>query len=265
MFSFADAGLTAILFRQTLSTVALTVSGGRAALAGGSSEALLPLVFGLPSAALLAFVALLAAAIGSARTEVAEPGGGTGRHAVALVAAAFAAGLVVLVLGMVAAVNAGPGMTDSILMRLRLSLPGAALLGAGLCVLGLVTVMRAPRTASPSSVKILSLSVLALSGLGALAGIWMVQRQMQCLMHTGLTGLPCGVEPRASTEEGGGLSAEASAPPTAPDPAAAPVSGDAPGESPPCGSEARSASHGRSRTSARSIPTSRGRHVSRAS
>src|SRR6187401_3073594 len=45
------AGLTAILFRQTLSTVVLTVSGGRAALAGGSSEAILPLVFGLPSAA----------------------------------------------------------------------------------------------------------------------------------------------------------------------------------------------------------------------
>ena len=75
---------------------------------------------------------------------------------------------------MVAAVNTGPGMTDSILMRLRLSLPGAAVLAAGLCVLGLVTVLRAPRTASPSSVKLLSLSVLALSGLGALAGIGLV-------------------------------------------------------------------------------------------
>ena len=68
------------------------------------------------------------------------------------------------VLGMVAAVNTGPGMTDSILMRLRLSLPGSAVLGAALCVLALVTVLRAPRAAAPSSVKLLSFSALALSG-----------------------------------------------------------------------------------------------------
>jgi protein TonB len=113
-------------------------------------------------------------------------------------------------------------MTDSILVRLRLSLPGAAILGVALCVLGLITVLRAPRTAAPSSVKLLSLSVLALGGLGALAGIGMVHRQMQCLTHTGLTGLPCGVEPRPEVTEGAGLSAEASAP----GPAVAPVTPD---------------------------------------
>ena len=221
------AGLTAVLFRQTLSTLALTVSGGRAALAGSSAEAILPLVFGLPSAAMLAFVALMATAVGSARAEDGEPGGAPALHAGALAAAALVTGLVVLVLGMVAAVNTGPGMTDSILMRLRLSLPGSAVLALALCVLALVTVLRAPRTAAPSSVKLLSVSALALSGLGALAGIWIVQGQMRCLMHTGLTGLPCGVEPRASTDEGAGLSAEASAPATAPEPAAAPVTRDA--------------------------------------
>jgi protein TonB len=209
------AGLTAILFRQTLSTLTLTVSGGRAALAGSSAEAILPLVFGLPSAAMLAFVAMVVTATGSARAEDGEPGG-TALHAGALAAGALAAGLVVLVLGMVAAVNTAPGVTDSSLMRLRLSLPGSVVLAAALCVLALVTVLRAPRTAAPSSVKLLSVSALALSGLGALAGIWMVQGQMRCLMHTGLTGLPCGVEPpvpeaSAPREEGADLSAVGSA------------------------------------------------------
>jgi len=210
------AGLTAVLFRQTLSTLALTVSGGRAALAGSSAEAILPLVFGLPSVAMLAFVALIATAVGSARAEDGEAGRSPALHAGAVAAAALVAGLVVLVLGMVAAVNTGPGMTDWISMRLRLSLPASAVLAAALCVLALVTVLRAPRTAAPSSVKLLSISAIALSGLGALAGIWMVQGQMRCLMHTGLTGLPCGVEAPApeaspSPEEGAGLSAVGSA------------------------------------------------------
>ena len=208
------AGLTAILFRQTLSTLALTVSGGRAALAGSSAEALLPLVVGLPSAALLAFVALLAAAIGSARTEGADGAGGPALHAGALVAAALVAGLVAVVLGMIAAVNTEAAVTASSLLRLRLSLPGAAVLALALGVLGLITVRRAPRGASPLGVKLLSLAALALSGLGALAGIWMVHRQMQCLTHTGLTGLPCGVEAKAPAEtpaEGADLSATGSA------------------------------------------------------
>jgi protein TonB len=148
----------------------------------------------------------------------------------ALVAAFFAAGLVVVVLGMVAAVNAGPGMTDSVLLRVHVSLPGAVLLAVALCVLGLAAVLRAPRTAAPSGVKLLSLSVLALSGLGAVAAVWTVHRQMQCLMHTGLTGLPCGEGQlpvaSASPEEGAGLSAEASVPAPAAEPAAAPVTGD---------------------------------------
>src|SRR6185436_2914369 len=67
------AGLTAVLFRQTLGTVALTGSGGRAALAGSSAEAILPLAFGLPSAVMLALVALAAAAIGSGRAETTPP------------------------------------------------------------------------------------------------------------------------------------------------------------------------------------------------
>ena len=209
------AGLTAVLFRQTLSTLALTVSGGRAALAGSSAEAILPLVFGLPSVAMLAFVALIATAVGSARAEDGEAGRSPALHAGAVAAAALVAGLVVLVLGMVAAVNTGPGMTDWISMRLRLSLPASAVLAAALCVLALVTVLRAPRTAAPSSVKLLSISAIALSGLGALAGIWMVQGQMRCLMHTGLTGLPCGVEARLP-DEGAGLTAEASVPAAAP-------------------------------------------------
>jgi len=209
------AGLTAILFRQTLSAVALTGSGGRAALAGSSAEAILPLAFGLPSAVILALVALAAAAVGSGRSESIETAGGPAIHAGAFVAAACVAGLSVLVLGMVAAVNAGPGMTDSTSMRLRLSLPGSAALAAALGALVLITLLRAPRSASPFGVKLLSLSLLALIGLGGTAGAWAVHRQMRCLEHTGLTGLPCGVE-APSPDAGAGLTAEASVPAAAP-------------------------------------------------
>jgi hypothetical protein len=210
---------------------------------------------------MLAFVALIATAVGSARAEDGEAGRSPALHAGAVAAAALVAGLVVLVLGMVAAVNTGPGMTDSISMRLRLSLPASAVLAAALCVLALVTVLRAPRTAAPSSVKLLSISAIALSGLGALAGIWMVQGQMRCLMHTGLTGLPCGVEAPApeaspSPEEGAGLSAVGSArcPPLAARRRKAPRYASA----------ARSASRGSSRTSIRHIPTSLDRPECRA-
>jgi TonB family protein len=222
------AGLTAVLFRQALSAMALTGAGGRAALAGGSAEAMLPLAFGLPSAAILAFVALLAAAVGTGRAEGSAPAGGPGLHLGALIVAAGVGGLVVVVLGMVAAVNTRAGVTESILWRLRVSLPGAAILAVALCVLGLAAVLRAPRAASPPTVKLLSLLLLASSGLGAVAGVWTVHRQMRCLLHTGLTGLPCGVEPAVSGSEGAGLSAEASVPAPAPAPMAVPVPADPP-------------------------------------
>src|SRR4029453_10028298 len=114
-----------------------------------------------------------------------------------------------------AAVNAGSGMTDSISRRLSLSLPGSAVLAAALGALVLITLRRAPRSASPFGVKLLSLSLLALIGLGGTAGAWAVHRQMRCLEHTGLTGLPCGVE-APSPDAGAGLTAEASVPAAAP-------------------------------------------------
>jgi TonB family protein len=191
------AGLTALLFRQTLSTLVLTVSGGRAALAGSSAEAILPLVFGLPATVMLAFMAFLVTAIGSGRAE-SVPSGGMGMHVAALVVVVLAAGLIVLVLGTVASVNADPGAASAIAMRLHLALASSAVLALVLCVLAIATAPRAPRGASPASVKLLSLSVFTLSGLAALAGLWTVQGQMRCLAHTGLTGLPCGVEPPAN-------------------------------------------------------------------
>jgi TonB family protein len=206
------AGLTALLFRQTLSTLVLTVSGGRAALAGSSAEAILPLVFGLPATVMLAFMALLVTAIGSGRAE-GVPSGGKGMHLAALVVVVLAAALIVLVLGTVASVNTDPGAASGIAMRLHLALASSAVLALVLCVLAIATAPRAPRGASPASVKLLSLSIFALSGLAALAGLWTVRGQMRCLAHTGLTGLPCGVEPaaRASREQGAGLSAESTA------------------------------------------------------
>jgi len=213
------AGLTAVLFRQALGMVTLTVSGGRAALAGGSAEATLPLVFGLPASAMLAAVAFLATVIGSARADsTVEPGSGRGLHLGALVVVVLAASLVALVLGMVASVNRHPEGAPAIAVWLHVALAGAALLLLVLCALGIATAVRAARGPSPASVKLLSLSILSLSGVAALAGVWTAHGQMECLTHTGLTGLPCGVapalaaEPSPSPREGADLTAQSTSP-----------------------------------------------------
>jgi TonB family protein len=215
------AGLTAVLFRQALGAVVLTASGGRAALASGSAEAILPLVFGLPATALLAAFAVLATAIGSGRAESAAREGSKAGHVGALVVAAFAGGLVIVMLGTVASVNSDPGAAKTIAGRLQASVAGSALLLLALCTLGIATAVRAARGPSPASVKLLSLSILSLSGVAALAGVWMAHGQMECLTHTGLTGLPCGVAPAPAAErapsprEGADLTAQSTSPPQA--------------------------------------------------
>jgi protein TonB len=167
---------------------------------------------------MLAAVAFLATVIGSARADsTVEPGSGR-LHLGALVVVVLAASLVALVLGMVASVNRHPEGARAIAVWLHVALAGAALLLLVLCALGIATAVRAGRGPSPASVKLLSLSILSLSGVAALAGVWMADGQMECLTHTGLTGLPCGVapalaaEPSPSPREGADLTAQSTSP-----------------------------------------------------
>jgi len=189
------AGLTALAFRQTLAAMALVGSGGLAAIAGGSVEALIPLLVGLPAVAALAFVGLVLTSIGSSRVKQGGSGGGLALPAAALVAVLLSAGLIVLSVRMVAAVNTGLGDAQGLLLRLNVCLVGSAALATLLFVLALVTALRAPRGASPLGVKLASLSAFSLCGLLALAGVWVVYEDVQCYWSTALTGLPCDALP----------------------------------------------------------------------
>jgi TonB family protein len=189
------AGLTALAFRQTLAGMALAGSGGLAAIAGGSVEALVPLLVGLPAVAALAFVGLVLTSIGSSRVKQGGSGGGLALPAAALVAVLLSAGLIVLSVRMVAAVNTGLRDAQGLLLRLGVCLVGSAALATLLFVLALVTALRAPRGASPLGVKLASLSAFSLCGVLALAGIWVVYGDVQCYWSTALTGLPCDALP----------------------------------------------------------------------
>ncbi|MBI3932496.1 MAG: hypothetical protein HY317_03715 [Acidobacteria bacterium] len=168
------SGMTVALFRQTLGGMALTGSGGIAALAAGSAEALIPLLFGLGSVAALAFVGLLVTAIGSSRGEDAGSRGGMALQGASLAAVALSAGLVVLSSGMVYAVNAGLRDPEAILTRWRVSLVGSVGLALLLLALVLAATLGAPRGVSRPGARLVSLSALSLSGIGALAGLWLV-------------------------------------------------------------------------------------------
>src|SRR5512134_2912028 len=111
------AGVTALSFRETLGGMALVGSGGVAALAAGSAEALIPLLVALAAVAALAFVGLLLTTIGSSRVTEGDSGGGLALPAVALVAVPLSGGLVALLVHTVAAVNAGLRDGPALLLR----------------------------------------------------------------------------------------------------------------------------------------------------
>ena len=72
------AAFAAFILRDTLSSMALTGSGGMAAIAGGTAEALTPLFLGLAAACLLTAAAFLTTAFGSSRSSAPPAGGVTG-------------------------------------------------------------------------------------------------------------------------------------------------------------------------------------------
>jgi hypothetical protein len=197
------AGVTAVAFRTTLGAVALTGSGGIAALAAGSAESLVLLLVGLASAALLAFAGVLITSIGSSRARYEAPGGSKALPLVSLAAVGLSAWLVVLVARFVDAVNADLRDPEVILTRWRLAIAGSIGLALLLLVLAIVTAVRAPRGASKLGANLISLSTLAVVGLGALVGLWLVYAQVQCLTAVALTGKPCDALPRGAAQEPG--------------------------------------------------------------
>lgn len=199
----AAAGLATMAFRQILAAMALTGSGGIAAMAAGSAESLLSLLLGLGLVAALAFVGLLTTAIGSSRVEGRASGGGMALPLLALLCVALAAGLVVLVLGMTGEVLTGLRDPQAILARWWASVVGVAGLALALCALVLITALRAPRGAATLGVKLVMLSALSFSGLGALGGSWVVYGRVQCLSRTAQTGLPCDAAPGALPQPAG--------------------------------------------------------------
>jgi len=196
-----SAIVTSLAFRTTLEGMALTGSGGIAALAAGSAESLVLLLFGLASAALLAFAGLLITSIGSSRVKASEAGGSVALPLTSLASVGFSAWLVVLVVRFVQAVNDGLRDPEVILTRLRLAITVSVGLALLLLVLALLTAVRAPRGESPLGAKLVSLSTLAVVGVGALVGLWLVYAQVQCLTTVALTGQPCDAPPRVPAQE----------------------------------------------------------------
>jgi len=184
------AGVTALVFRETLGGIALVGSSGPAALAAGSAEALIPLLVGLVTVAALAFVGLLLTGIGSSRVRPGGSGGGLALLVAALLALSLSAGLVVLSVRMVTAFD--PGLRDgpALLLRLNLSIVGSAVLAMLLFGLALFTALRAPRGASPLGVKLSALAAFPLCGLLALAGGWVIYGQVESYLTTSVTGVP---------------------------------------------------------------------------
>lgn len=197
------AGVTAVAFRTTLGAVALTGSGGIAALAAGSAESLVLLLVGLASAALLAFAGVLITSIGSSRVRDGESRGNMALPLTSLGAVGFSAWLVVLVARFVDAVNADLRDPEVILTRWRLAIAGSIGLALLLLVLAIVTAVRAPRGASKLGANLISLSTLAVVGVGALVGLWLVYTQVQCFTAVALTGKSCDALPWAPTRLNG--------------------------------------------------------------
>src|SRR5688572_23685802 len=90
------AGTTLLAYRNTLDGLALTGSGGAAALAGGSAESLVPLLLGLLASAGLALAALLVTVVGTSRAPADAAGRGLALPLLGLLAVACCGPLVLL-------------------------------------------------------------------------------------------------------------------------------------------------------------------------
>jgi biopolymer transport protein ExbD len=184
------AGTTLLAYRNTLDGLALTGSGGAAALAGGSAESLVPLLLGLLASAGLALAALLVTVVGTSRAPADAAGRGLALPLLALLVVACCGPLVLLLAGLVTAPNAGLLDPRALSFLLWLGAGATAVLSLVVLLLPLAATIGAPRGAPSLGVKGIGVAALALAGAGAVIGSFVVWREMRTLGDAALTGEP---------------------------------------------------------------------------
>ena len=214
------AAFAALILRDTLSSVALTGSGGMAAAAGGTTEALSPLFLGLAAACLLTAAAFLTTAFGSSRSSAPPSGGVTGWLLLAgtLLVSILLAATVATLLGAAATLNAISGPHPALGARVIVALVGASVLVGLTVLLAVVAAFAAPRGPSGLSMKAASLGALLLCGLAVVAGLGATAVRASRLMATAATGLADGELPEPFQPELEPAPADRPPPPPPPPP-----------------------------------------------
>jgi TonB family protein len=190
----AVAGL---LLRQVLVGLAPTGTGGVAAIAAGSTEALLPIVLGLGVTAALTACAFLTTALGSSKSSAPASSGlaGFALSALSLFSLVFLGSLVWLFLSTVALLNGTVADTSTAPTRLSIVLACAFALVAATFVAALAASFFAPRGPSGIGMKLVSLTSLAHCGLLCIVGLWATWARSHALAQTALTGVRDGELP----------------------------------------------------------------------
>jgi protein TonB len=191
------AAFAGLILRHVLTGMALTGSGGAAAVAAGTAESLTPLWVGMGAALGLTACAFVMTAAGTSRSSVPASGGLAGwiLLCAALVSLVLTCVVVAVDLWLAASLNAltlDPGTAPA---KLGVSLVGGIGLTIGTLALALAGAFLAPRGPSPLGMKIASLAVLALCGLLCLAGTGAIWARSETLVVTAMTGVPEGALP----------------------------------------------------------------------
>jgi TonB family protein len=213
----AVAGL---LLRQVLTGLALTGTGGVAAIAAGCTEALLPTLLGLGATAALTACAFLATAVGSSKSSAPASSGlaGWALSALSLFSLVSLGGLLWLFLSTVALLNGTPADTSTVPARLSLLPAGAFALVAVTFVTAVAASFLAPRGPSGIGIRLVSLASFALCGLMSVVGLWATWSRSQALTQTALTGVRDGELPEPARMPVFVEPSEASPPPPPPPP-----------------------------------------------
>jgi periplasmic protein TonB len=236
-------GLSALALRQVFRAMALTGSGGVAALAAGSAESFIPLVFGLACVGGLSALGLLLLGAGTSKVD---EGAAEGRFGVgtlgALLNVLLAFGLVVLLAVLVGRVNTAAPDSGQITLWWRATAFGAAFVTLRLFASAAATAFRAPRGRAPLVAKVVPIVSLLLAMAGSMVAAGYVWARTNTLVSVAMTGVPGGLEgqtvppPAPSPTDEPTPSAEE---PAAPEPETIPEETEAPATPPPTPASAR--------------------------
>lgn len=189
--AFACAA-TAHALSNVLEALAVTGSGGIGAVSAGLAEALISLLFGFTSSAVLAFFGWVALAAGTSRATPGTEGSlpGAGGPVASFVAMGLTGCLVLLVWSLVN--RASRLNMDGVAGRsVPFVLTGAALLFLLLAAMAVVGALKAARGRAPLPVALVSLALVAVLGAGSLGGLWLVFHRINCFSEAAATGKPC--------------------------------------------------------------------------